>query len=473
MLTRYLFTKLPFFFFILLLSSCQWKTNIPPGEKVDILIVGGDFVTAEKSQPVIRDGFLAVNEGKIIAIGKREDLGQKYTSEKTIDASGKIVMPGLVNTHTHAAMTMFRGLANDLPLQEWLEKHVWPAEARFVSEETVYAATLLAITEMIRSGTTTFCDMYFFEEEVALAAKKAGMRAVIGEGILDFPTPSQPTAEDALNYSATLIHKWANDPLISVALSPHSPYTCSEDLLRKCRHFADSLNVRLMIHLAETRKEVSDMKAARNMSPVEYLDQIGFLGPDVTAAHCVHLSEKDLSLLSTRKTGIAHNPQSNMKLASGVAPVPAMLKSGLSVGLGTDGVASNNDLNLWEEMNTASLLQKVFLEDPTALNAETTFLMATIGGATVLGLEDKIGSLKPGKQADLLIINMQHPHNHPRYDIFAQLVYSTDAADVETVVIEGKRVMENQRLLTLDEAEVIANFDRIAEEIRNGLNENP
>lgn len=454
------------FFFIF---SCSPIPENTTGEKIDILITGATIITSDDARPVIENGFVAIHQGKIIDLGKAGDPGKKYAGIKNIDATGKIVMPGLINTHTHAAMTLFRGMANDLPLQEWLENHIWPAEARFVRGETVHTATLLAIAEMIRSGTTTFCDMYFFEEEVARAAKSSGMRAVVGEGILDFPTPSHASPELALSYTAEMILKWRDDPLISVAIAPHSPYTCSEELLKKCRRLADSLNVRLLIHLSETQKEVSDMQTLRKQSPVEYLQEIGFLGPDVNAAHCVQVSQKDIAILAARKVGVAHNPQSNMKLASGVAPVPAMIHAGMAVGLGTDGVASNNDLNLWEEMNTTSLLQKVILNDPTAMKPETIIKMATIEGAKVLGLDAKTGSLKPGKQADILIVNLDKPHHQPRYDIFSLLVYSADAADVETVVIDGKIVMENRRLLSLDEAEVIANFNRIAAEIKKEM----
>ncbi|MEZ4774111.1 MAG: amidohydrolase [Bacteroidia bacterium] len=462
-------THLVFILFFLNIFACGPKPESVTGERVDILITGATIITSDDVRPVIDEGFLAVRHGKIIDLGKMADLGQKYSGEKIIDATGQLVMPGLINTHTHAAMTLFRGLANDLPLQEWLEKHIWPAEARYVRGETVHTASLLAVAEMIQAGTTTFCDMYFFEEEVARAAKSSGMRAVVGEGILDFPTPDHPSPDKALAYTVELIRKWENDPLISVAIAPHSPYTCSETLLRKCRHFADSLDVRLMIHLSETRKEVSDMKTLRNQSPVEYLDQIGFLGPDVNAAHCVQVSEKDIAILASKGVGVSHNPQSNMKLASGVAPVPAMLKAGLAVGLGTDGVASNNDLNLWEEMNTTSLLQKVFLNDPTAMNPKAVIKMATIDGAKILGLDNKIGSLKAGKQADLIIVDLKEPHNQPQYDIFSLLVYSTDAADVETVIVDGKIVMENRQLLTIDEAEVLANFSRITSEIQKEM----
>ncbi|MEZ4828826.1 MAG: amidohydrolase [Bacteroidia bacterium] len=464
--------RLAFCFFVFVSvseSACNQKTAESKGEKVDILISGAKILTSEPEIPLIENGYVAIRNGKIVDLGAMDSLGQRYISEKMIDGKGKLVMPGLINTHTHAAMTLFRGLANDLPLQEWLEKHIWPAEAGFVKAGTVYAASLVAMGEMVQAGTTTFCDMYFFEEEVARAAKMMGVRAVLGEGILNFPTPSHPNPDEALAYSARMVKNWAGDPLINIVISPHSPYTCSEALLQKCRKYADSLGVRMVIHLAETRKEVADIQAQTGLSPVEYLNKIGFLGEDVLAAHCVHLSKKDISILGATHTHVSHNPQSNMKLTSGVAPVPDLLAAGINVGLGTDGVASNNDLNLWEEMNTTSLLQKLFRDDPTIMTPQEVLHMATLAGAEALGLDDITGSLKVGKQADLIMLDLSSFHLHPNYDIYSLLVYSADASDVESVIIDGKMVMENHRLLTIDSEEVIANFERIADEIRKKM----
>lgn len=450
-------------------TSCNRQSAAPEGDSVDIIIHHGLIVTLDEAGTVIDNGYVIINQKQIVEIGEEDKWKGKYYSDKVIDAQGSIVMPGLVNTHTHLAMTMFRGMADDLPLQDWLQNHIWPAEGKYVRAETVYAASMLAMVELIRSGTTTFNDMYFFEEEVALAASQIGMRAVVGEGILDFPTPNSRTPEEALDYAIQLHEKWADNPLINVSVAPHSPYTCSEEVLKKCRRVADSLNLPVHIHLSETAGEVEDMRKSKGISPVAYLERIGFLGERTSAAHCVHVSPRDIDILASHQIAVAHNPQSNMKLASGVAPVPRMQEAGLTISLGTDGAASNNDLNMWEEINTAALLHKVIQNDPTVLNAETAVRMATNGGARTLGLETITGSIEPGKHADLIIVAKDEVHSMPAYDIYAMLAYVSDGSDVETVLIDGKLVMENRKILAIDEAEIIAEFRRLTDEIAQNV----
>jgi 5-methylthioadenosine/S-adenosylhomocysteine deaminase len=422
---------------------------------VDILIINGTVITMDSNRTILESGTIVINDGAIVAVGASESLKSKFKAKETINVNGKIVMPGLINTHTHAAMVIFRGFADDLPTLEWLENYIWPAEAKYINAEVVRLGTLLAIAEMIRSGTTTFNDMYFFEDEVAKAAKEAGIRAVIGETLLDFPTPNKKTPQLGLKYTEMLIRKWRDDPLITVAVAPHAPYTCSPEVLIAAKNLSDKYNVPFHIHLSETKNEVNGIKKKYGLTPVEYLDNLGILGDNVIAAHCVHLTEKDIQLIVRRKVGVAHNPESNMKLASGVAPIPDLLSAGANIGLGTDGAASNNDLNMFEEMDTAAKLHKLFCHDPTVIDARTVVEMATIGGARILGLDEQIGSIEIGKRADVIIINTNNPHLVPLYDPYSQIAYTIDGADVETVIIEGKIVMRNHEILTISKEKII------------------
>jgi len=411
-------------------------------------------------------GTVVIKDGMIVAVGASESLKSKFKAKETINANDRIVMPGLINTHTHAAMVLFRGFADDLPTQEWLENYIWPAEAKYINAETVRLGTLLAIAEMIRSGTTTFNDMYFFEDEVAKAAKEAGIRAVVGEALLDFPTPNKKTPQEGLEYTEMLIQKWRDDPLVTVAVAPHAPYTCSPEILKAAKNLSDKYNVRFHIHLSETEKEVNDIQKKYGLTPVGYMDSLGVLGDNVIAAHCVHLTEEDIQLIAHRKVGVAHDPESNMKLASGVAPIPDLLDAGVKIGLGTDGAASNNDLNMFEEMDTTAKLHKVFRHDPTVIDAQTVVEMATNGGARILGLDDQIGSIEEGKRADIIIINLNKPHIVPIYNPYSHIVYVIDGADVETVIIDGKTVMLNQKILTINEEEIIRDIRALAVRIK-------
>lgn len=438
-------------------------------EKVDLLIVGGKIVTMNAERQVIDDGAIAVSGNIIKAIGERGEITAKFSAKQTIEADGKIIVPGLINTHTHIPMTLFRGIADDLDLQEWLTKYIFPAEAQNVDENFVRVGTRLGLAEMIRGGTTTFCDMYYFEDAIADETYKAGVRGVLGETIIDFPVADNKTNEEAMKYAETFINKWKNNPLITPAIAPHAPYTVSEEHLKSIKSLSDKLDAPVVIHVAETQKEVDDMKAKNGMRVIEYLDSFGFLNSKTIAAHVVFPDKGELEILKKRNVGIAHNPQSNMKLASGVAPVPEMLKMDLRVGLGTDGAASNNDLDLWEEMDTAAKLHKVFSGDPKVLTAFEAFSMATIGGARALHLEDKIGSLEMRKRADILLVDFDTLHQTPVYNVYSHLVYATKSSNVRTVIIDGKVIMRDYRLLTLDENSIKKDATAYHRQIINNL----
>jgi len=420
-------------------------------KSVDLIISGGTIVTMNAKKRLIENGAVAVEKSQIVAVGTASEIAQKFTARQTINASNKVVIPGLINTHTHIPMTLFRGISDDLDLQEWLTKYIFPAEAKNVTEDFVRVGTRLGLAEMIRGGTTTYCDMYYFEDAIADETAKAGVRGVLGETIIDFPVPDNKTHEEAMRYSERFVNRWKNHPLIVPALAPHAPYTVSTEHLNAIRKLADKLNATVVIHVAETKKEVDDSLAAKKLRPVEYLESIGFLNNRVIAAHTVHISDAEIDILKKRGVGAAHNPQSNMKLASGVAPIPQMLLKDFPVGLGTDGAASNNDLNLWEEMDTAAKLHKTFTNDPKVLTAEQAFEMATIRAARALHLEKLVGSIETGKRADIAIVDFDGLHQTPYFNVYSSLVYATKASDVRTVIINGKIVMLNRRLLTLDE----------------------
>src|SRR5256714_4443371 len=427
---------------------------------VDLIIKGGTVVTMDRSRRIIDDGGIAVSRGRIVAIGPRAEIERAYTSRQRIKAAGKVITPGLINGHTHVPMVLFRGLADDLDLQEWLTKYIFPAKAKNVTEEFVRVGARLGLAEMIRGGTTTYCDMYYFEDAIADETFKAGMRGVLGETVIDFPVADNKTYDEGLAYSERFINKWKGNALIVPAIAPHAPYTVSEDHLKAARALSDKLSAPIVIHISETKREVDDSVKAKGASPVDYLNRIGFLNDRVIAAHMVWPSDEELGLLKKLGVGIVHNPQSNMKLASGTAPVPQMLKDNLPVGLGTDGAASNNDLNLWEEMDTAAKLHKLISQDPKVVTAEEAFEMATIRGARALHLDKEIGSIEKGKRADLVIVDLDDLNQTPWYNIYSDLVYATKADDVRTVIIEGRVVMRDRRLLTLNEEAIKADARR-------------
>ncbi len=430
---------------------------------VDLLIRNGLVLTMDPRRPEIAEGAVAIQEDHIVAVGKGETVGLR-SARKVIDAGGGIIMPGLVNTHTHAAMTLFRGLADDVPLMSWLNDHIFPAEAA-LDYRQVYCGALLACAEMIMSGTTTFCDMYLFEDAVARAAQTAGMRAVVGEVLFDFPSPHYGPLEQGFDYTAKLIETYRGDPLITVAVEPHSPYLCAPELLQRAFELACRHELPMVIHLAETEAEVQTLRQRYGRTPVEHLDALGVLAPNVLACHCVRLSETDIQRLRRYGVNVSHNPESNMKLASGVAPVTELLAAGVCVGLGTDGAASNNNLDLFLEMDTAAKLHKVHRLDPTVLDAGTVLRMATIDGARALGLRERIGSLEPGKKADVILLDTHQPHLTPLYHPASQLVYAARGSDVTTVIINGRVVMEKGRILTFDVNKAMGDVNAIARQL--------
>lgn len=434
-----------------------------------LAILGGTVVTMGKDRRVIENGGVVIRGEKIIALGARAEIARRYRRASRIDAAGKVIIPGLINTHTHVPMSLFRGISDDLDLNDWLTKYIFPAEAKNVDEAFVRAGTRLGIAEMIRGGTTTYCDMYYFEDAIADETKKAGMRAVLGETIIDFPVADNKTHEEAMAYGERYLRKWRNDPLIVAALAPHAPYTVSTEHLIAIKKLADRHDAPLVIHVAETRKERDDILAQKNATPVKYLDRIGFLNDRVIAAHTVFVTDEEIDILKNRGVGAGHCPQSNMKLASGTAPVPAMLAKDLAVGLGTDGAASNNDLNMWEEMDTAAKLHKLISGDPRTLSAEQAFEMATIRGARALDLDKITGSIEIGKRADIAIVDLDSLHQVPMYNVYSHLVYATKASDVRTVIINGRIVMLDRTLLTLSESAIKRDANAYRLKIINSL----
>jgi 5-methylthioadenosine/S-adenosylhomocysteine deaminase len=419
----------------------------------------------DASRRVIDNGSVAIKGGRVVAVGTSAEMDLNYSSRQVIEASGKVVIPGLINGHTHVPMTLFRGIADDLDLQEWLTKYIFPAEAKNVTEDFVRVGTRLGLAEMIRSGTTTYCDMYYFEDAIADETFKAGMRGVLGETVIDFPVADNKTNAEAMAYVEKFVSRWKGNSLIVAAIAPHAPYTVSEEHLKAARAFSDRTGAPIVIHISETKREVDDSIKEKGTSPVNYLNRFGFLNDKVIAAHMVWPTAEELGLLKRLGVGLVHNPQSNMKLASGVAPVPEMLKQDMPVGLGTDGAASNNDLSLWEEMDTAAKLHKLISKDPKVLTAQEAFEMATIRGARALHLEKEIGSIETGKRADLVIVDVDGLNQTPFYNIYSDLVYAAKAGDVRTVIVEGKVLMRDRRLLTLNEATIKADAHRYRERI--------
>ena len=436
-------------------------------QHADILVTNGWILTMDAQRREFNPGFLAIRGTEISAVGPMSEA-PIWAAAKTIDADGGIVLPGLVNAHTHAAMTCFRGMADDLPLMDWLQDHIFPAEAR-LDHEQVKIGTLLACAEMILSGTTCFCDMYLFEDAVAEAARLAGMRAVVGEVLYDFPSPNYGPIEAGFTYTERLIAKWRDDPLITIAVEPHSPYLCAPDLLRRAGDLARGNNLPLVIHVAETRAEIATTRERYGVTPVRHLADLDLLYPGLLACHGVMLTDDDMDLLQSHDVKIAHNAESNMKLASGIAPIPQLLARGICVGLGTDGCASNNNLDLMGEMDTVAKLHKVNTLDPTVLDAETVLAMATIDGARALGMSDRIGSLETGKSADLILIDTRQPHLTPLYHPVSHIVYAARGGDVRTTVINGQVVMEDRVPLTLDRDRVMQDVSRLADTIRREL----
>src|SRR5467141_1996491 len=442
--------------FHFLFSICL-RAQAAKKEKVDLLVSGGTIVTMDGQRHILEDGAIAVKGDAVLALGPRAEIESKFAAPQTINAKGKLVLPGFINGHTHVPMTLLRGLKDDVTLDEWLRKYIFPAEAKNVTEEFVRWGTRLAVAEQIRGGVTTFADMYYFEDAVAEETKAAGMRGVLGETWIDFPAPDNKTEAEMLAYTERFLKKWQGDPLIQAAVAPHSIYTCSRKTLQDASALARKYHAPILIHTAEMKKEWQDSQEQNGMSPVQYLDKLGVLGPDVVSAHCIFVDEADRRTLAQKQVGCVHNPSSNMMIASGVSPVAEMRAAGIPVGLGTDGPAgSNNDLDLMEEIDLAAKLAKITKMDPLALNAKAVVEMATIDGARALHMEKEIGSVEAGKKADLILIGLDAPNAVPMYDVYAQLAYALKGTDVETVVIGGRVVMRDKKVLTVDEAAVIA-----------------
>ncbi len=429
----------------------------------DIIIKNAYVLTMDPDAGDLKNGTVVIEGGKITEIGEKT----KEHAETVIDAKGSVVMPGLVNTHTHAAMTLFRGYADDLQLAEWLEKHIWPAEAQLRAED-VYRGSLLACLEMIRSGTTSFADMYFFMDETAKAVEASGIRASLSHGLIELWNKEK--GETDLKEGKRFVRAWqgAADGRIKTMYGPHAPNTCSDEYLEKVKEEARKDGAGIHIHVLETEAELLAMKERYGKCSVHMLDDIGFFGPDVLAAHCVWLSDGDIEVLREKGVNVSHNPISNMKLASGTAPIYKMLERGVNVSLGTDGCASNNNLDLFEEMKTAALLHKLSTGNPTALPARQVLKMATVNGAKALGTES--GMLKAGMKADLIIVDMKKPHLTPCFDVPSHLVYSAGGSDVRTTIVDGKVLMDDYRVLVMDEQKVIEEAQKAAEELAARVN---
>ena len=435
-------------------------------KSVSLLVTGAFVVTMGEAMEVFAPGAVAVDGERLVDVGPKAEVEARCQAARALDYSYGLILPGLINAHTHAAMSLFRGLADDLPLEEWLNRHIFPAE-RHLDREVVYWGTKLAVAEMLLSGTTTFSDMYLFADGVAQAVADTGIRAVVGEVLYDFPSPNYGPVEAGLEFTASLINAWRDHPRVSVAVQPHAVYTCSPELLVRCGDLAARHEARLIIHLAETQTEVADCLAKYGATPVAHLHHLGLLCDRLLADHAVVLNEADLDLLAASGAGVAHCPESNMKLASGIAPVVDLLARGVPVGLGTDGCASNNNLDLLQEMDTAAKLQKVARLDPVVLPATQALALATRGSARVLGMDEQIGALTPGRLADFIVIDLNRPHLTPLYDPYSHLVYAASAADVQTVVVHGEILVQDRQILSFDLAEPLAKARELARIIKN------
>jgi 5-methylthioadenosine/S-adenosylhomocysteine deaminase len=441
--------------------------------RATLVVTGGTVITMDAERRVLAPGAVAVNGTTIVAVDTPQAIAARFAAAEVIQAGGAVVLPGLVNTHGHAAMVMYRGLADDLALMDWLQKYIFPAEGKTVSPELVRVGTRLAALEMLQSGTTLHTDMYYFEEEVAKATKEAGLRGVLGQTIIGFPVADARTPAEGLARAERFMQAYKGDPLIVATVAPHSMYTVDAGTLTATRDLAARFGVPLLTHLAETRDEVAESLAKHRLSPAAYFESLGVWDTPAVAAHGVHLSDADLAILVKHRVALSHNPESNMKLASGAAPVTKALKAGLTVGLGTDGAASNNDLDMFEAMRQAAFLHKLSEGDPTAASARTVLEMATIGGAAAVGMADRIGSLEAGKLADLIVVSMGSARQTPMYNPVSHLVYVTRGDDVRTVVVNGRTLMRDRRVLTLNPATVLAGARRLAAKVRAAVEAAP
>jgi len=439
---------------------------MPEDKTYDIVVHNGTVLTVNGAFDVLEKGLVCIADGRLERMEAKASREALPKARQIIDAQGGIIMPGLVNTHTHAPMSLFRGLADDLPLMTWLNDYIFEAEGRWLNPENVYTGTLLSCAEMLLSGTTTLCDGYFFEDTVAEAVEESGMRAILGQGIIDLPAPGVPEPDKNVAEALRFIQTWhGKTPLIGTGLFCHSPYTCSEETLRKARRVADETDTLFQIHVAETQSEVRKLQEKHGLSPVQYLDNIGMLNPRTLLVHAIWVDETDIASMARRHVGISVTTESEMKLASGVPPVPAFLKKGLAVGIGTDGCASNNNLDMFQEMDFLSKLHKVKHLDPTVLPAQEVLVLATRGGAEAIGLGDQTGSLEVGKRADLVIVDTRKPHLTPLYDPASHLVYAASGSDVRDVIIDGRVVVRDRTVLTVKVEEVMTAVEGLARKI--------
>jgi 5-methylthioadenosine/S-adenosylhomocysteine deaminase len=441
--------------------ACQ-----PSRRAASLVVIGGTVITENAAGQVLSPGAVAIDGTSIIDVDRPDVIQAKYAARETIDVRDQVLLPGLINTHTHAPMVLFRGLADDLALMDWLQKYIFPAEARTVSPEFVRVGTRLAALEMIESGTTTYADMYYFEEEIAGATRAAGLRGVLGQTIIQFPVADAPTPAEGLRRAEAFIQAFRGDSLIVPAVAPHAMYTLDRESLVASAALARRYDVPVLIHLAETEDEATQSQAQHRLSPAGYLESIGFWGPRTLAAHGIWVDDDDIAILARRGVGVSHNPESNMKLASGVAPLAKYKTAGVTLGLGTDGAASNNDLDMFEAMRQAAFLAKLATRDPTAVPAKEALAMATLGGARALGMASEIGSLEPGKRADLISVSMSAARQTPLYDPISHLVYVTRGDDVQTTIVNGRILMLNRHLLTLDRTAVLNDARRESLRVR-------
>jgi 5-methylthioadenosine/S-adenosylhomocysteine deaminase len=446
----------------LLVLSLRGQAGLP----ITLLVSGGTVVTMNAANDVIADGAVAIDHDKIVEVGPAATLATKYQAADRLDVGGQVILPGLINTHTHVPMVLYRGLADDLALMDWLQHYIFPAEAKTVSPDFVRVGTRLAALEMIESGTTTFADMYYFEDDIAEVTHEAGLRGVLGQSVIQFPVADAKTPEEALARAEAFIQKWKDDPLVTPAVAPHAPNTVPPAILKAARDLANKYNVPLLIHLAETRDEVKIIQDAHHLSPTQYLESLGVWNGRSLAAHGVWLDDADMKTLAKRGVGVAHNPESNMKLASGIAAVTKWMAAGMRGSIGTDGAASNNDLDMFEAVRMAAFLQKVATMDPRSLSAREALGLATRGGAVALGLGDKTGSLEAGKQADLITVTMDGARQTPMFDAMSHLVYVTRGDDVRNTMVAGRLLMRDHQVLTLNRSDVLRDARAMAARVK-------
>jgi 5-methylthioadenosine/S-adenosylhomocysteine deaminase len=455
--------------------ACESEQASPGAEasadgRIDLIVYGDHVVTMNAAATVIENGAVAIDDGVIVAVRAADEINANYTARQTLTGAGRIVMPGLVNGHSHAAMTLLRGVADDLALMDWLNNYIFPAEVEFVDAEFVRIGTELACWEMIRGGTTTFVDMYYYPDTIAEVVEQCGMRALISATVIDQRSPDAESADDSIDKGTGFIDRWKNrHPRITPIFGPHANYTLNAEQLEATRQAALDLGVGISIHLSESPFEVQYSKDTYGMTSIDLLDSIGFFEGPTIAAHVVWPTETEIPILAARQVGVIHNPTSNMKIASGISPVADMLAAGVRVGLGTDGAASNNDLDMWEEMRLASFLQKVEQMDPEVLSAETVLTMATSGGAAAIGMDGVIGKLAVGMRADVIQVSFDDVHHIPTYDVISHLVFVNDEQDVASVVVDGKVLMREKEILTIDTARVAREAKELAARIKAAL----